>query len=157
MLLFFPQFRGESFFLFGILFAVAGSLGFLAYLIAVIRTDRKLIDILFIPLYLFWGAGLIVRMGMGVISGLFQMGGEFTKTPKFDLSDTRSKKSLQIREKIPLDKIFVFELVYMIILGLGLFKAFELGGAYLSQAIYYIFIIFSLLNLVFSELLHAFS
>jgi len=125
-------------------------------MVTVLRAKRPLWHILLIPLFLFWGAGLIVRMGIGTISGLFRKGGEFVRTPKFDLSNSKEKSEISIREKIPLDKVLLAELAYMIILFLGLFKGLELGGSYLSQVIYYLFLLLSLANLVISELLHAF-
>ncbi len=155
-LLYIPQYHGDSFFALGILFTIAALLGIIAYLITIIRAKRKKIDIFLIPCFLFWGAGLIVRMGIGTFMGLIRKGGAFTKTPKFNLSNIHQNSKVQTREKIPLDKIFFIELMYMVVIGLGLLKAIVLGGIYLSQAFFYVFLLLSLLNLVFSELLHAF-
>jgi len=156
ILLYFPQFDGDTYFIFGILFSISSIFAIITYMVTVLRAKRPLWHILLIPLFLFWGAGLIVRMGIGTISGLFRKGGEFVRTPKFDLSNSKEKSVISIREKIPLDKILLAELAYMIILFLGLFKGLELGGSYLSQVIYYLFLLLSLANLVISELLHAF-
>ncbi|MFX0149795.1 MAG: glycosyltransferase [Candidatus Hodarchaeota archaeon] len=157
LLLYFSQFKGEFLFVFGLLFTLAAFLGILAYVIAVVRAKRPLWHILLIPLFLFWGAGLIVRMGLGSLSGLLHKGGEFVRTPKFNLIDDQKIISASIRENIPLDRIILVELAYIVIICFGLLKSLELGGTYLSQALYYIFLLLSTLNLVFSELLHAYS
>jgi hypothetical protein len=156
ILLYFPQFDGDTYFIFGMLFSIGSIFVIITYMITIIRAKRPLWHVLLIPLFLFWGAGLIVRMGIGTISGLIRKGGEFVRTPKFDLSNSKENKIINIREKIPLDKVFLAELAYMLILFLGLIKGLELGGSYLSQAIYYLFLLFSMVNLVISELLHAF-
>lgn len=157
ILLFFPEFNGNSFAIFGIFYSIVAILGILAYAISVIRAKRPIRDILLIPLFLFWGAGLVVRMGLGTIHGLIRKGGEFERTPKFNLLDDQKRSSINIRERIPLDKVFLAELVYIIIIGLGLFRGLELGGMFLSQVVFYVFLLLSLLNLVSSELLHAFA
>jgi len=157
MLLYYSQFQGEIFFFFGILFTIAVVLGILAYVIAQIRAKRPLWHILLIPLFFFWGAGLIVRMGIGTLSGLWRKGGEFVRTPKFNLIDNQENSITNIREKIPLDRIFLAELAYMVIICFGLLKCLELGGTYFSQALYYVFLLLSIMNLVLSELLHAYS
>ncbi|UCG90105.1 MAG: glycosyltransferase [Candidatus Heimdallarchaeota archaeon] len=157
LLLYFPQFEGEMFFIFGILFSIAAIFGVLAYLFAILRAKRPITNIILIPLFLFWGAGLIVRMGLGALNGLWRKGGEFVKTPKFGLSDNYKSKSISIRKKIPLDKIFIAEIVYIGIIWLGIMKALELGVSYLSQVVFYLFLLFSMINLVISEILHAIS
>ncbi|MFX1286144.1 MAG: glycosyltransferase [Promethearchaeota archaeon] len=157
LLLYFSQFEGGMFFIFGILFSIASILGILAYIFAILRAKRPIANIILIPLFLFWGAGLVVRMGLGALNGLWRKGGEFIKTPKFGLSDNYKSKSVNIREKIPLDKIFIAEIIYIGILSLGIIKALELGVSYLSQAVFYIFLLLSMINLVISELLHAIS
>ncbi|MHA1968780.1 MAG: glycosyltransferase [Candidatus Hodarchaeales archaeon] len=156
ILLYFPQFDGNAFFIFGILFIVVTIFGIITYMVTVVRAGRSIAHFLFIPFFLFWGAGLIVRMGIGTISGLFRKGGEFVKTPKFNLSNSKKEKNVSIREKIPLDKIFIAEIAYMIVLLFGLIKGVELGISYLSQVLYYAFLLFSMINLILSELLHAF-
>ncbi len=155
ILLFFPEFDGKLFTIFGIFYSIAATLGVFAYMVSVIRAKRPIKDILLIPLFLFWGAGLIVRMGIGTLSGLIRKGGEFERTPKFNLFNNQKKSSINIREKIPLDKVFLTELAYIVIISLGLLKGIELGGLFLIQVVFYLFLLISLLNLVFSELLHA--
>ena len=77
-------------------------------------------------------------------------------TTDFDLSDDKKNKSINIREKIPLDGVFLTELVYMVILIFGLTKGLEIGVSYLPQVLYYVFLLCSMLNLIISELMHAF-
>ncbi|UCG03570.1 MAG: glycosyltransferase [Candidatus Heimdallarchaeota archaeon] len=155
LLLFFPEYDGTLLTIFSVFYSVAAILGLLAYMVSVIRAKRPLRDILLIPFFLFWGAGLIVRMGLGTLSGLIRKGGEFERTPKFNLFNDQKKSSINIREKIPLDKVLLAELAYIVIIGIGLLKGIELGGLFLSQVVFYSFLLLSLLNLVLSELLHA--
>ena len=156
LLIFFPEYDIRLLSTFGIVYSIAATLGIIAYVISVRRAKRPIKDILLIPLFLFWGAGLIVRMGVGTIHGFFQKGGEFERTPKYNLSDEKKTSSTNIRERIPLDKVFLAELGYMVIIGLGLLKGIELGGLFLPQVVFSFFLLLSLLNLVLSELLHAF-
>ncbi|UCE14238.1 MAG: glycosyltransferase [Candidatus Heimdallarchaeota archaeon] len=155
ILLYFPMFQGTTYLIFGLVFSLATILGIIAYVFSVLRANRPMRDILLIPFFLFWGAALVVRMGLGTISGLCKKGGEFVRTPKFNLSNSKKGIKIDIRERIPLDKVFIAELVYLTILSLGLVKGIELGGMYLSQVAFYLFLILSMLNLVVSELLHA--
>lgn len=157
MLLYFPQFQRNTLFIFGMLFSIAAILGIIAYVIAVVRANQPRRYILLIPFFLFWGAGLVVRMGIGTVSGLLKKGGEFVRTPKFNLVDSQKDSVINIREKIPLDKVFFAELIYIMVLCLGLFKGLELGGIYLLQAIFYLFLLLSVFSLVLSEILHAFT
>jgi cellulose synthase/poly-beta-1,6-N-acetylglucosamine synthase-like glycosyltransferase len=157
ILLYFPQFNNEMFFIFGLLFSIAAILGIFAYTSAILRAKRPITNIILIPLFLFWGAGLIVRMALGALNGLWRKGGEFVKTPKFGLLDNYKRRSIGIREKIPLDKVFIAELVYIVIISLGIIRVLELGVSYLSQGIFFFFIVLSMINLAISEILHAFS
>ncbi len=156
ILLYYPQFDGYAFSIFGILFITVTIFAMITYMVTVLRAGRPLWHFLFIPFFLFWGAGLIVRMGIGTLSGLFRKGGEFVRTPKFNLSNSKKEQSISIREKIPLDKIFLAEIAYMIILFFGLIKSMELGISYLFQVLYYAFLLCSMINLILSELMHAF-
>ena len=155
--LFFPQINKELYFIFGMLLTIATVCGIFSYLIAILRAERPLTFILLIPFFLFWGAGLIVRMGFGTIKGFFEKGGKFERTPKFNLIDSQKIKKIKVREKIPLDKFLLVELVYMLILCFGTIKGLELGGIFILQALFYFFLIMSVLNLVLSELRHAFT
>ena len=157
LLLFYPEFDGNLLSIFSIFYSIAATLGIFAYMIAIQRANRPIKDVLLIPLFLFWGAGLIVRMGLGTINGFIRKGGVFERTPKFDLTDDEKRISIDIREKIPLDMVFLAELAYAVIIGLGLLKGIELGGLFLFQVVFYSFILLSLLNLLFSELIHAFK
>jgi cellulose synthase/poly-beta-1,6-N-acetylglucosamine synthase-like glycosyltransferase len=154
-LIFLPEYDVSLMSTFGLLYSIAASLGIIAYVISVRRAKRPIKDIFLIPFFLFWGAGLIVRMGLGTIHGFFQKGGEFKRTPKYNLFDKKKTSSTNTRERIPLDKVFLAELGYILIIILGLLKGIELGGLFLSQVVFYFFLLLSLLNLVLSELLHA--
>lgn len=156
ILLYFPLFQGTTFLIFGFMFSFVTVLGIIAYVFSVIRANRPKRDILLIPFFLFWGAALVVRMGLGTLSGLWKQGGKFVRTPKFNLTNSKKGVTINIRERIPLDKVFLAELVYLTILCLGLLKGIELGGGYLSQVIFYLFLILSMMNLIVSEILHAF-
>jgi cellulose synthase/poly-beta-1,6-N-acetylglucosamine synthase-like glycosyltransferase len=157
LLLYFHQFNGYLLVGLGILFFIALIFGVSSYIITILRAKRPLWNMLFIPLFLFWGASLIVRMGIGAIDGLLRKGGEFVRTPKFNLVDNQKSNSKNIREKITLDKTFFLELAYLIILWFGMVKLIEMGGIYLSQAVFYVFLLVSMLALLFSEILHFFS
>ncbi|MHA1227141.1 MAG: glycosyltransferase [Candidatus Hodarchaeales archaeon] len=155
LLLFFSNELNQLFFSFGILFSIASLMGIMAYATAILRANRDFYYILLIPLFLFWGAGLIVRMGVGTVTGLFTKGGVFQRTPKFNLSDSRNKKT-NLRVLIPLDRVFLIEMCYILLLTVGAFRAMSLGAFYITQGFYYLFILVSLLNMVSSELIHAF-
>lgn len=156
ILLYYPQFDGDAFSMFGIFFIIVTIFAMITYMVTVFRAGRPLVHFLFIPFFLFWGAGLLVRMGIGTLSGLFRKGGEFVRTPKFNLSNSKKEQTISIREKIPLDKIFLAEIAYMIILFFGLIKGMELGISYLFQVLYYFFLLCSMIYLILSELMHAF-
>ena len=155
ILLFYPEFDGNLLAIFSIFYSIAATLGIVAYMVAILRAKRPIKDIMLIPLFLFWGAGLIVRMGLGTISGLIRKGGVFERTPKFNLTDEK-RISIDISERIPLDIVFLAELAYAMIISLGLLKGLELGGLFLFQVVFYSFILLSLSNLLLSELIHAF-
>ncbi|MHA1972199.1 MAG: glycosyltransferase [Candidatus Hodarchaeales archaeon] len=155
ILLFFTNDFILLFFLFGILFSIASLMGIIAYATAILRAKRNSYFILLIPIFLFWGAGLIIRMGVGTVSGLLRKGGVFQRTPKFNLSDSRSKK-VDFRVLIPLDRVFFIEIAYILLLAVGVIRAMSLGVSYITQGFYYLFVLISLLNMVSSELFHAF-
>ncbi|MFX1536389.1 MAG: glycosyltransferase [Promethearchaeota archaeon] len=157
LLLFFPEFDGKMLAIFGFFYSIVAILGIFTYIVSIMRAKRPVKDILLIPLFLFWGAGLIVRMGLATISGLIRKGGVFERTPKFNLFNDQKRSSITFKEKIPLDKVFLAELAYVAIISLGLLKGIELGGLYLLQVVFYLFILLSVLNLLFSELKHAFT
>ena len=130
-------------------------MGIIAYATAILRAKRNSYFILLIPIFLFWGAGLIIRMGVGTVSGLLRKGGVFQRTPKFNLSDSRNKK-VDFRVLIPLDRVFFIEIAYVLLLAVGVIRAMSLGVSYITQGFYYLFVLISLLNMVSSELFHAF-
>ena len=142
---------------FGLLFSIATVCGVATYTIAILRAGRQWWDTLLVPLFLFWGGGLIIRMGVGSIDGLLRKGGTFERTPKFNLSNDIRSNEKQIREFIPLDKTFLLEIIYILILFFGILKTISLGGTFLFTSIYYVFVALSMLNLVISEILHSIS
>jgi len=156
LLLFYPANFSLIFLYFGIIYSLLTLCGIISYIIAVLRAKRGLFQIFFIPFFLFWGAGLVVRMSIGSISGLISFGGKFVRTPKFNLKN-KSIQKLIIKEPIPIDWILFVEILYICILGLASFHAFQLGVNFFIQAFYYLFITSSLLNMVISEFFHAFS
>jgi hypothetical protein len=139
-----------------LLFGIATICGIIAYSFAILRAERSTWDLLFIPVFLFWGAGLIVRMSVGTVVGLIRKGGVFERTPKFNIGSTSIQTKKLSRERIPLDKILMLEAGYTLILIIGIFKTIELGGYFLFSGIYYGFIVLSIINLIVSELLHGF-
>ena len=155
LILFYPVNFSLIFSCFGIIYALLTLCGIISYIIAILRAERGFFQIFFLPLFLFWGAGLVIRMSVGSISGLISFGGKFERTPKFNLKDKNAQK-LKSKEPIPIDWILFPEILYICILGLASLHAFQLGVNFLIQAIYYLFIMFSLLNMVISEFSHAF-
>lgn len=154
-LLYSSTWSAEAFSILSLLFCITAACGIFAYAIAIIRAGRSWWDILLIPLFLFWGGGLIIRMGVGSIDGLMRKGGIFKRTPKFNLGNEVSSSQRQLREYIPLDKIFFLEILYVIILCAGIVKTLILSGPFLFTAFYYLFLVLSMLNLIISEILHA--
>ncbi|MFW9856091.1 MAG: glycosyltransferase [Candidatus Thorarchaeota archaeon] len=153
ILLFFPEIRDFRlvFFVLGVLFTIATGCGAISYAIALLRAQRPRYFILLIPLFLFWGSGLIVRMALGAMVGLVKKGGEFIRTPKFNLLGDRRPAN----ERMPIDKIFFAEFGYTLILLAGTFQAVQLGGSYLTLGLYYSFLLLGTVNLIISELRHA--
>ncbi|MHA2175453.1 MAG: glycosyltransferase family 2 protein [Candidatus Hodarchaeales archaeon] len=140
---------------FGVFFTLSMICGIMAYSVAIIRSNRRTFDILLIPLFLFWGAGLIVRMSVGTIDGLIRKGGKFDRTPKFNLNGINEQSNIPSQEYIPLDWIIVLEIMYLLILIAGIIKTMSLGIIFAFTGVYYIFIGLSILNLIVSELVHG--
>jgi hypothetical protein len=148
----------KSFFsFFGILFAISAMCGMLTYSTAVVRSGRLKRDILLIPLFLFWGGGLIVRMALGTLIGFVLKGGKFERTPKYNLSQSRLQSNLRIHDHIPLDRITIIEVIYFLFLVFGLFQFVSLGNFFLFNAGYLLFLSLGVLNLILSEIAHAFA
>ncbi len=157
ILLYSSSFEGGFLSTLGVFFTFSAICGVLAYSYAIVRGDRSFWDILLIPLFLFWGAGLVIRMGVGVIDGFFRKSGVFERTPKFNIASPQFHSKEMIRQNIPIDKIFFLEILYIFILLTGIMKTLSLGGLYVINAIYFIFLMLSTTNLVLSEVLHSFS
>jgi cellulose synthase/poly-beta-1,6-N-acetylglucosamine synthase-like glycosyltransferase len=155
-LLYSPSFEGGFISIIGVFFTFSTICGVMAYSFAIRRGDRPFWDILLIPLFLFWGAGLVIRMSVGVVDGFLRKSGVFERTPKYNISDQSNSKRM-LRQKIPIDKIFFLEVIYIIILLFGFIKTLSLGGFYLFNAFYFVFLLLSTIFLVISEVLHSFS
>ena len=156
-LLYSPSIEGGFISILGIFFTFSTICGVLAYSFAIGRGDRSFWDILLIPLFLFWGAGLVIRMGVGVIDGFLRKSGVFERTPKYNITSTQNHSKEMIRQNIPIDRVFLLEVLYIFILLAGIFKTLSLGGFYLFTAFYFGFLMLSTANLVISEVLHSFS
>ncbi len=157
LLIFSPSLDTEPFFIFGLLFAVATFCGIVAYASAIIRAERARWVLILIPLFLFWGGGLVVRMAVGTLTGFVMKGGEFVRTPKYNVSGIGDSSRQKIHNHIPLDRLTIVELIYMLILVLGFVKYCTLGGFYLFNAFYFLFLCLGILNLLISEFVHAIS
>lgn len=156
ILLYSPSIEGGFLSILGVFFTISTICGVLAYSFAIKRGDRSFWDILLIPLFLYWGAGLVLRMGVGVIDGFLRKSGVFERTPKYNIGSTQFHSKDIIRQKIPIDKIFFLEILYIFILLTGILKTLSLGGLYIFNAFYFIFLMLSTTNLVLSEVLHSF-
>lgn len=141
--------------LLGVVFTFSAICGIMAYYVAILRAKRSKLEIFLIPLFLFWGAGLIIRMSVGTIDGLIRKGGRFERTPKFNINEIKSESKDRIREYIPLDWIILLEITYLLILFAGIVKTMNLGMDFIFTAVYYIFIALSVLNLIISEFTHG--
>jgi cellulose synthase/poly-beta-1,6-N-acetylglucosamine synthase-like glycosyltransferase len=142
---------------FGILFTISAICGIFAYAAAIVRSGRSKKDILLIPLFLFWGGGLIVRMALGTLVGFISKGGEFERTPKYNLSQSLPRSKLKIHDYIPLDRITIIEVIYLVFLIIGTLQFISFGNFYLFNAIYLLFLSLGVSNLILSEILHAFA
>ena len=157
MLIYTPSFEGGLFSIIGVLFSFSVICGVLAYSFAIVRGDRSLWDILLIPLFLFWGAGLVIRMGVGVIDGFLRTSGVFERTPKYNISKDQNNSETINRQHIPIDKIFFLEILYILVLLAGILKTLILGGFFIFSTFYFVFLLLSTANLVLSEVLHSIS
>jgi cellulose synthase/poly-beta-1,6-N-acetylglucosamine synthase-like glycosyltransferase len=155
MLIYTPSFETELFSILGLMFTFSTVCGIIAYSYAINRGDRSQRDIFLIPLFLFWGAGLVIRMGVGVIDGFMRKGGVFERTPKYNISTIQEDTEIKKRENIPLDKVLFLEILYIFVLLVGILKTMVLSGFYFFHTIYFAFLLLSTLNLVISEVLHA--
>lgn len=141
----------------GVFFTFSAICGVLAYSFSVIRSDRSFWDILLILLFLYWGAGLVIRMSVGAIDGLIRRGGNFERTPKYNINPSQNHSKGITRQYIPIDKIFFLEVLYIFILIAGIFKTLSLGFFFIFNTIYFFFLLLSTTNMVISEILHSFS
>ncbi|MHA2362915.1 MAG: glycosyltransferase [Candidatus Hodarchaeales archaeon] len=154
-LLFFDDYKPEYLALIGFVFLVVYLLGIIAYITAINRAKRPKQHFLLIPVFLWLGSSLVIRMAYGTIKGLFTTGGEFIRTPKFNLDDN-FKKNFS-RNYIPLDSIFILELVFFSVLLIGVIKSLIMGLHLFSLTSFYLFMAASCFLLIISEIKHAFS
>ncbi len=155
LLILHPSIDKGIFSFFGFLFAVSATCGILAYSVAVVRAGRSKTDLLLIPLFLFWGGALIVRMTLGTLVGFIKEGGEFERTPKYNLSKNLPQSKPKIHDHIPLDKITIVEIIFLFFLIFGAFQYISLGSFFLFNAVYLLFLSLGLINLIISEIVHA--
>ena len=133
--------------------AIVSISGLIIYSVAIIRAGRPIWHILLIPLFLFWGTSLIIRIFFGVLQGFIYYGGEFIRTPKFDLFKTSSNK-ITTRVKMPLDATIFIESIFLLFIGLTLIKTVELGFQMIFATFFYLYIFFSMLLMFISNVSH---
>ncbi len=136
--------------------AVVSIAGFIVYSVAIIRAKRPLWHIILIPLFLFWGTSLIIRIFFGIIQGFFKNGGEFKRTPKFDLFKPEAKKT-NTRVKIPKDGTIFIEIIFLLFIGVTIIKTLILGFQMILATIFYTYVFSSMLLMFFSNLTHYFG
>lgn len=154
-LLFFKDFSSYSDFLviFNIGLTGVSISGLLVYSVAIKRAHRPLWHILLIPLFLFWGLSLIIRIFIGVLQGFVRFGGEFKRTPKFDL-DNNHQVQTKTKIKMPLDATVFIELIFLLFIGLAVFKTLEIGPVMILGTIFYIYVFLSLFLMFASSITH---
>ena len=99
----------------------------------------------------------MIRMGIGVIDGFVRDYGVFERTPKYNITSEEKQFKNRGRQYIPIDWLILIEILYILILGFGVMKTIFLGGFYLFNGFYFLFLLLSTVNLVISEILHSFS
>lgn len=154
ILLYYDEYNPQTFILLGLLLFFAYFLGILAYIVAIKRAERPKKHIILVPIFLWLGSSLIVRMTYGTIKGLFFKGGSFEKTPKFNVKEKNANVKLH-KLKISLDRILFLEISFLIILIIGIIGAILKGWQTIIYVITFSFFAFSLLLLIFSEIKHA--
>ena len=127
--------------------------GLIVYSIAIIRAKRPIWHIFLIPLFLFWGTSLLIRIFFGILAGFVKFGGEFKRTPKFDLFRDQNKK-VNTRVKMPIDTIVFIELLFLVYLGIVVYKPLALGIQMIFATFFFIFVFISMLFMVTSNITH---
>lgn len=140
--------------LLGSVLGIVSFCGLFVYAVAINRAGRSKFDILLIPLFLFWGSSLIIRISFGAVKGFFRNSGEFIRTPKFNLNNEKTKNSL-IKTKIPLDAIIIVEILVFVILSIGFVKSLEIGLSMVFTSLFYGFIVLSIFFLLISNITHS--
>ena len=130
--------------------------GFIVYSVAIFRAKRPFWHILLIPLFLFWGSALLIRIFFGTIQGFFRYGGEFKRTPKFDLFKPDAKKT-NTRVKMPVDGTLFIEIIFMIFIGGTILKTLEIGFQMILGTIFYTYVFLSMLFMSASNIIHYFG
>ena len=136
--------------------AVVSIAGLIVYSVAIIRAKRPLWHIILIPLFLFWGTSLIIRIFFGIIQGFFKYGGEFKRTPKFDLFKPEAKKT-NTRVKMPIDGTIFIEIIFLLFIGATIIKTITLGFQMILATIFYAYVFLSMLLMFFSNIIHFFG
>ncbi len=158
LLLFSPDYTTISSFLIvlNISLAVVSISGLIVYSIAIRRAGRPFWHVILIPLFLFWGTSLLVRIFFGVVQGFFRYGGEFKRTPKFDLYKEESKKSYT-RIKMPIDATVFIEFIFLLFIGIATIKTIELGFQMILGTFFYLYVFLSMLLMFVSNITHYIS
>lgn len=155
LLLFFSDYFKIYFYIqiFNLSLVVVSVSGLIAYSAAILRANRPFWHLIFIPFFLFWGTSLIIRIFFGVLAGFFKFGGEFKRTPKFDLFKDQNK-TVNIRVKMPLDAIVFIECIFLVFTVITVIKSVELGPQMIFATIFYIYVLLSLLLMFISNIRH---
>ena len=158
LLLFSPDYTSISSFLIvlNVSLAVVSISGLIVYSIAIRRAGRPLWHVILIPLFLFWGTSLLVRIFFGVVQGFLHYGGEFKRTPKFDLYQEESKKSYT-RIKMPIDATVFIEFIFLLFIGVAIIKTVELGFQMILGTFFYSYVFLSMSLMFISNISHYFS
>ena len=109
-----------------------------------------------IPLFLFWGTSLLIRIFFGVVQGFFRYGGEFKRTPKFDLFKEESKKA-NTRVKMPIDGTLFIELIFLLFIGATIVRTVNLGFQMILATFFYVYVFVSMLLMFGSNIIHYFG
>jgi cellulose synthase/poly-beta-1,6-N-acetylglucosamine synthase-like glycosyltransferase len=155
-LLFFDDYSSIAFLLsiLNLSLAVVSVSGFIVYSIAIFRAKRPWWEIVLIPFFLFWGLSLLIRIFFGVLQGFISYGGNFIRTPKFDLQDSKGKQFIS-KSKMPFDSLLFIEIIFLLFMGLSIINTIELGSQFIFTSLFYFYIFLSVFTMIFSNLTHA--
>lgn len=133
--------------------AVVSISGLIVYTIAIRRAGRPLWHIILIPLFLFWGTSLLIRIFFGVVEGFFRYGGEFKRTPKFDLYKDEAKTTYT-KIKMPIDATVFIEFIFLLFIGVAIVKTLLIGFQMILATFFYVYVFLSMLLMFVSNINH---